>query len=163
MRVINRHKAAVAGIEAGCAGEVDETNSGIKVFLEAGLLVDVDTLEPTPEREPTLDELREQLRAARDENENLREHVHAANTNALKFNREMTEARDRAAELEAQNKQLAAVAETNASELKKAHDASGKLAARVAELEAQLAAKAEITPTAEPTGSPEAPAKKGKG
>lgn len=177
MRALNKHTAPVAGIAPGSIGEVDPDNSGIKVFVEAGLLVDADTVEPTPKWEPTLDELREQLRAARGEieaarvdfeklgreNENLREHVNAANANALKFNREMTEARDRAAELDAQNKQLAAVAETNASELKKAHDASGKLAARVAELEAQLAAKAEGVPTAEPASSPEAPAKKGKG
>lgn len=148
MRAFNRHKAQVAGIEPGGTGEVDTDNAGIKVFIEAGLLVDANTISG-PEREPTLDE--------------MRAHVADANANALKFNGETVEARSRVAELEAQNKQLAAVAETNASELKKAHDANGKLAARVTELEAQLAAKAESAPAAEPTGTPEAPAKKGKG
>lgn len=45
----------------------------------------------------------------------------------------------RIAELEAQNKHLSAVYETNASELAKAHEAGRVLAARAAELEAQLA------------------------
>jgi len=169
MRVFNRHKANVAGIEPGETGEVDTDNAGIKVFIEAGLLVDANTISG-PEREPTLDEMRAQMEHARlsfedlrRENENLRAHVADANANALKFNGETIEARSRVAELEAQNKQLAAVAETNASELAKAHDAGRTLAARVAELEAQLAAKAESAPAAEPTGTPEAPAKKGKG
>ena len=176
MRVLNKHKAAVAGIEPGCAGEVDPDNSGVKIFIEAGLLVDEKTVAPHAP-EPTADELREQLRAARDEisqarigfekltreNENLRAHVADANQNALKFNRETTEARARVAELEQQSKQVAAIAETNASELSKAHEANRALAARVAELEAQLAAKVESAPAAELTSSPEAPAKKGKG
>lgn len=113
MRVFNRHKANVAGIEPGETGEVDTDNAGIKVFIEAGLLVDANTISG-PEREPTLDEMRAQMEHARlsfedlrRENENLRAHV--------------------------------------------------------AELEAQLAAKAESAPAAEPTGTPEAPAKKGKG
>lgn len=113
MRAVNRHKAAVAGIEPGCAGEVDPENSGIKIFLEAGLLVDADTIVPTL-IEPTLDEMKVRLTQA----EQLHESMGA----------QLAEAR-----------------------------------ARIAELEAQLAAKAESTPTAEPASSPEAPAKKGKG
>ena len=176
MRVINKHKGFVAGIEPGCEGEVDPDNRGIKVFIEAGWLVDADTIAPQAP-EPTMDELREQLRAARDEinqarigfekltreNENLRAHVTDANQNALKFNRETTEARARVAELEQHSKQVAAIAETNASELSKAHDANRTLAVRVAELEAQLAAKVESAPAAEPTSSVETPPKKGKG
>lgn len=169
MRVVNRHTARVAEIAPGEAAEVDESNPGVKVFLEAGLLVDAATVE-NPEPELTLDQAKAKLAAAERlgrENESLRAHVADANTNALKFGRETHEARERVAEIEAENKHLAAVAETNASELGKAHESNRKLAARVAELEAQLAAKSEISPApapaAEPTSSPEAPAKKGKG
>lgn len=134
MRVVNRHTARVAEIAPGEAAEVDESNPGVRVFLEAGLLVDAATVE-NPEPELTLDQAKAKLAAAERlgrENESLRAHVADANTNALKFGRETHEARE-----------------------------------RVAEIEAQLAAKAESAPApapaAEPTSAPEAPAKKGKG
>lgn len=54
MRVVNRHKGFVAGIEPGGTGELDPENSGIRVFLEAGLLVAADTIkEPAREPAPT--------------------------------------------------------------------------------------------------------------
>ncbi len=176
VRVRNTRPAEVAGLAPGEVGEVDNKNPGVAGFIEVGWLVDADKIEE-PAREPTISEMRASLSGAREEieqarqgfeklsreNENLRAHVADANANALKFNGEMTEARSRAAELEAQNKHLAAVAVTNANELKRTHDANRELAARIAELEAQLAAKAESPTTAEPTSSPEAPAKKGKG
>lgn len=94
MRVLNKHKAAVAGIEPGCAGEVDPDNSGIKIFLEAGLLVDADTIAPQAP-EPTADELRAKLEHA--------ERLNASITAQLK---------DARAEIEAYEAQLAAKAES---------------------------------------------------
>lgn len=169
MRALNKHTAPVAGIAPGDVGVVDAETSGVRVFIEAGWLVDADTIAAI-EPEPTLEEMRAKLDEARAEIERARsafEKLGRENedlrANALNLRGDLDLALMRAAELEAQNKHLAAVAETNSSELKKAHDANGKLAARIAELEAQLAAKAESAPTAEPTSSPEAPAKKGKG
>lgn len=162
MRVLNKHTASVAGIAPGGVGVVDAGTSGVQVFVEAGWLVDADTIAAV-EPEPTLDEMRAEIEEMRAKIDASREEIEAARVGFEKLGREAHEANLRAAELEAQNKHLAGVSETNASELKKAHDANGKLAARVAELEAQLAAKAESTTTAEPTSSPEAPAKKGKG
>lgn len=87
MRALNRSKAIVAGIAPGEIGDVDADNNGIGVFVEAGLLVDADTVEPT-KPEPTLDGLKAKLAQA--------EQLHAS------MGAELTEARARIAELEAQ-------------------------------------------------------------
>jgi BMFP domain-containing protein YqiC len=166
VRVVNRHTARVAEIAPGEAAEVDESNPGVKVFLEAGLLVDAATVE---HREPelTLDQAKAKLDDAARAFDVQREDLAKSRDGVSELAAKLADARARVAELEAENKQLAAVAETNASELGKAHEASRKLVARIAELEAQLSVKAESSPApapaAEPTSAPEAPVKKGKG
>lgn len=160
MRVLNKHKGNVVGIEPGAVGEVDENNDGIKVFLSAGLLVDADT-HREPEREPTLEEAKKAVEELASRLADAREFIQSANDRAASLER-------RIAELEAQAK---ASADESASKLEGTARLAAQLAkdiadrdARIAELEAQLALKSEPTPAPADAPAPEAaPVKKGKG
>lgn len=159
MRALNKHTAPVEGIAPGAIGEVDPENSGIKVFVDAGWLVDADT-HREPEREPTIEEAKKAVEDLASRLADAREFIQSANDRAAAHER-------RIAELEAQAK---ADADESASKLEGSARLAAQLAkdiaardARIAELEAQLALKSEPTPAPADAPAPEAPVKKGKG
>lgn len=166
MRVLNKHKGNVVSIEPGAVGEVDENNDGIKVFLSAGLLVDVSTIEPTPEREPTLEEAKKVIEA-------LTIQIDEIVANCSRLHKELDAARADCEEIKARavkrEGEMQLAIDDLASQLATARERASKAEAerdgvrtRIAELEAQLALKSEPAPADAP--APDAvPAKKGRG